>query len=367
MKTKVVRIKKIRLFKIKLISEQKIILPLAESYRVLINCILFFLFFLGLGDIRSRLFRANASASPSQNNNTWTSKIFCFGSSQDTHTADRAYTYLLEQNGLGLKKVTFPNKNGDHSVFINKLTQDFPLLASQAGAIMVWKCKSGGGGCRPLQQILPSPHGYPIPFVRSNFNSGSIIYVTPLQGDLMNERNDTGIIVGPRSTCVVCKESIPLAKFPSHIAGCSKKMLEEDLAETDNRTEKPKEDVDDEEPIKNIDYLVNIFPNLDKNLLESYTDQPLDDAIDALLAWDKEKREQSASGSAANSEFEASSLLEIFNHHKKKFRDAGTTAITVDREEIWKAILLHYKNAICSNIPFEKELTVQFSKVFFDF
>ena len=64
------------------------------------------------------------------------------------------------------------------------LEEEFPKLKKTI-AFTLYKCQSGGSGCRPLEKIPIGPVGYTIPWLKDNCRLGSAcIYVNPIQDTL---------------------------------------------------------------------------------------------------------------------------------------------------------------------------------------
>ena len=95
--------------------------------------------------------------------NTWTQGFFCLASTRDRYTTNKDYLAQLDAEGLGGKKIQFEDKWGWHDYQIRKFCSEYPPLASQGGAIMLWQCSTAGNHIRLLEKLLPGPDGYSVP------------------------------------------------------------------------------------------------------------------------------------------------------------------------------------------------------------
>ena len=140
---------------------------------------------------------------------TWTKQFFCLASTRNRYTANKDYLAQPNAERLGGKKIQFEDKYGSHQYLIRNSCSEYPPLASQGGAIMLWWCSTGGSHIRPLEKLLPGPDGYSFPYLRRKVNSGTI-YITPLQSDLIQVNDSTLQQKKPSAFCRICKTSINL-------------------------------------------------------------------------------------------------------------------------------------------------------------
>ena len=115
---------------------------------------------------------------------TWTATFYLLPcKSHKTPAAAEQQKHLLA--GLGRRKIVFDNKEGDHDYLISVLEVEFPKLKKLSFAFTLYKCQSGGSGCRPLEKIPMRPAGYTIPWLKDNCRLGSAcIYINPIQDTL---------------------------------------------------------------------------------------------------------------------------------------------------------------------------------------
>ena len=115
---------------------------------------------------------------------TWTATFYLLPcKSHKTPAAAEQQKHLLA--GLGRRKIVFDNKEGDHDYLISVLEVEFPKLKKLSFAFTLYKCQSGGSGCRPLEKIPMGPAGYTIPWLKDNCRLGSAcIYINPIQDTL---------------------------------------------------------------------------------------------------------------------------------------------------------------------------------------
>ena len=157
--------------------------------------------------------------------NSWTQRCYCLASPNDTHTPDKDSDFTLTRAGLGLKKIKFTDKNGNHQHFINSICCEFPKLKSQNGAICLWKCTLGGSGNRPLEKLKVGNSGYAIPELKKQIKSGTL-YITPMQSSLplaFEAPLTVPNAIGSYATalCVKCDTDVPLNTFSSHVNTCN--------------------------------------------------------------------------------------------------------------------------------------------------
>ena len=296
--------------------------------------------------------------------NIWTQNFFCLGKPTDCTTADRGYKSLLDSVNLGSRKIKFDNKEGNHEYFLEVLEQEFPLLKSQNGAVMLWRCNIGGNNNRPLQKFLPGPDGYSVPYLHSKILSGCI-YITPMQSSLMSNceiASGSGDMTNvdnapppslPHAQCMICKQQILLKEFADHLMQCSTRMLNEDREESASNIENSIP-VDVEQKVDK-KQLKAMFPDISEFRIENVLTQSanLDEAIETLLSGNNKFN----CGKKYN---DLKSLKEDFS---KQTMQNGLESIQVDRRQLWRSVLLFYKKALLDRNKLTKELAVQFSKV----
>ena len=66
--------------------------------------------------------------------------------------------------GLGKRRITFSNKQGDFNHLKTTLEKEYPKLSSQNGAFELLRADRGGAA-RPLVPIPIAPNGYGIPYL----------------------------------------------------------------------------------------------------------------------------------------------------------------------------------------------------------
>ena len=167
-------------------------------------------------------FKSTWSSSPYNKSfalNTWTKRFFCLASRRDRYTTNKDYLSQLDAERLGGKKIQFEDKWVSHEYLIRKFSSEYPPLASQGGAIMLWQCSIGGSHIRLLEILLPGPDGYSVRYLPGKVNSGTI-YITPLQSDLIQVNDSTLQQTETISFCRICKTSINLKFFAEHLLEC---------------------------------------------------------------------------------------------------------------------------------------------------
>ena len=209
-------------------------------------------------------YKSRYSSSHQFATSSWTKRFFRLGKPDDNCTADRDYVLLLENKQLGAKRFKFDDKRGDHEHFMKKLREEYPLLASQNGAIMLRTSNSGGSHHRPLQKLLPGREGYTIGHVKNIINS-SRVYITHMQSSLQETPQNETRTNSSQAVCSICKSHVNLNIFMNHLDRCSAKMLEEDeneraMGDICNSTENHCND--------KVSSLLEMFPHIDKERIE---------------------------------------------------------------------------------------------------
>ncbi|CAB3983110.1 Hypothetical predicted protein [Paramuricea clavata] len=89
----------------------------------------------------------------------------------------------LLYGGLGKRRITFSNKQGDFNHLKTTLEKEYPKLSCQNGPFELLRADRGGA-TRPLIPIPMAPSGYGIPYLKNAVSDHAIIYVRPIQSEL---------------------------------------------------------------------------------------------------------------------------------------------------------------------------------------
>lgn len=112
---------------------------------------------------------------------TWTHEFFCLASAKATHVPSRAEKIILQNAGLGRKKVVFSCKAS--ALDAQKVLEGvYPKLHETGG----FELLRSGSPCSVLALINPpAAGGYSVPFLRDAAGLGqALAYIKPLQRDL---------------------------------------------------------------------------------------------------------------------------------------------------------------------------------------
>ena len=111
---------------------------------------------------------------------TWTRQFCCLPFIYSSTTPTTAMVTILTKAGLGRKKLIFQSTDR-HDIFVKKLTEAYPKLASCGGFLLYHTTQ--GGTNRPLDKVNCT--WYHVKDLRRKPISGrGTIYVKPLQKDL---------------------------------------------------------------------------------------------------------------------------------------------------------------------------------------
>ena len=303
---------------------------------------------------------------------TWTHGFVLLSSPSDEKTPTMQEMAELSAAGLGTKRVVFPNKRGDFEHLKTTLESAYPKLKSQNGAFEMMRADRGGSS-RPLVAIPMKHTGYTIPNLRDSISANAAIYVRPIQGRLdMQVDTDYACSDIVKTTCVSCKQEVPLLHIREHTLHCPSKETEEPCCDKDDDDDdvlavscfSPPSSTtivstpstshatcslnkDKDEWIKQ---LQTVFPDKSIELVEEtvLSSQTMEDAAESLC----EEKGQSTQSSCTN-------LSEILCSLQKPV-DIDEYTITVDREELWRSALGFYKKAMMDKSKLMKSLCVIF-------
>ena len=169
---------------------------------------------------------------------TWTHEFFLLSKATDCHIPERSEIDAMQKAGLGIHKITFQDKRGDHVHVRETLEKYYPKIASQNGPFQLLRCLAGGSGVRDLTVIPMGVDGYPLSLLKEVCKS-STIYIRPMQTNLSSE----GALeyahqqrVQPRTVakakCMNCNLEVELGTFVDHAATCYQVNDAIDMCET---------------------------------------------------------------------------------------------------------------------------------------
>ncbi len=112
---------------------------------------------------------------------TWTHEFFCLSNATATNTPSRREKAILQNAGLGRKKIKF-NKNGSALHVKQMLEAAYPKIVQGGGFEIL---RSGISLNDPLQLINAPSSGYSVAFLRDMSGLGqALAYVRPVQSNL---------------------------------------------------------------------------------------------------------------------------------------------------------------------------------------
>ena len=119
---------------------------------------------------------------------SWMHDFWVLSDPEQDKTPSQESLAALKEAGLGRRRVTFPNKNGNFEHFKAVLESEYEKLKSQDGAFEVMQTESGGTS-RPLRVILMPSNGYTIPYINDFVGSNTLLYIRPMKSTLSLDKS----------------------------------------------------------------------------------------------------------------------------------------------------------------------------------
>jgi hypothetical protein len=152
---------------------------------------------------------------------TWTHDFLLLSSPSTDKTPSVKEANEPLSAGLGKKRITFSNKQGDFNHLKSTLEKEYPKLSTQKGAFELLRADRGGA-TRPLIPIPMNPSGYGIPYLKNAISAHALIYIRPIQSELSQDSpNDSfGMTQVFNSKCMNCFKDIPVQDMKNHVENC---------------------------------------------------------------------------------------------------------------------------------------------------
>lgn len=283
--------------------------------------------------------------------------------------------------GLGKRRITFSNKQGDFNHLKTTLEKEYPKLSSQKGAFELLRADRGGA-TRPLVPIPMNPNGYGIPYLKNAVSAHAIIYVRPIQSELSQDPpNDSfGMTQVFNSKCLSCFKDIPVQDMKSHVEDCCGQSSKHQ--KFGSSLSKPSssiyltrlsEDVGSEVEKKEVKEILEsvsemqdeklwetdlelMFPNFSMESIKSAIGKAtsLNEAAE-ILCEDATPKEKHAQDTVTYDSIE--SLVADFSSNVD---DNQSYTLCIDREELWRGALAFYKKALSDKTLLLKDLIIVF-------
>ena len=276
--------------------------------------------------------------------------------------------------GLGKKRITFSNKQGDFNHLKTTLEKEYPKLSSQKGAFELLRADRGGA-TRPLIPIPMTPSGYGIPYLKNAISAHAIIYVRPIQSELSQDPPDDsfGMTQVFNSKCMNCLKDIPVQDMKCHVEQCCGHSSKHQKCGSSLR--KPSNSIDLEHLLK------EIWDEPDeKEVEESFKSVPM--MLDEK-PWEKDLQlmfpgfsEESIKKviTKATSLNEAAEILcedpvssvtydsieSLVADFSSSIDENKSYTLCIDREELWRGALAFYKKALSDKTLLLNDLIIVF-------
>ncbi|XP_023811216.1 uncharacterized protein LOC110014692 isoform X2 [Oryzias latipes] len=158
---------------------------------------------------------------------TYTHIFFCLAKRKDCNIPNPKMKKLLQQAGLGERRITFPDRSCSATEFSDHLQLSFPQLKHCGGFQLL---RSRGSTRSRVLDVLPcSKDGYTPEFLcNKELGVGAaVIYIRPLQKDIVLENTPSATTsvqsTGPTVECVYCTDTFTHSEIEGHIDSCEKK------------------------------------------------------------------------------------------------------------------------------------------------
>ena len=153
---------------------------------------------------------------------SWTHDFCVLSDPEQDKTPSQESLAALKEAGLGKRKVTFSNKNGNFEHFKAVLENEYEKLKSQDGALEVMRAESGGTS-RPLRVILMPSNGYTIPYLKDFVGSNTLLYIRPMKSTLSLDKSPQPVTSrSPLTKCPNCSLSVAIMELRSHCLTCTR-------------------------------------------------------------------------------------------------------------------------------------------------
>ena len=162
---------------------------------------------------------------------TWTGQFVCLADRQTCRVPSSTEKQLLQQAGLGLKKIRFFVDDSEEEV-LEKLTSDVP---GDDGLPTGFPQLKEGKGFELMSCMTNSRHlavvksSWSVEGLKTLFTPQTKIYLRPIQKNLrIKERQDNRLTCNLTEKCMWCSKKFPLNELRTHFATCNCNVFEDD-------------------------------------------------------------------------------------------------------------------------------------------
>ena len=277
----------------------------------------------------------------------------------------------LASAGLGYEKISFPSKNGDHSMLLEGFEKTYPKLKSQNGAFELLRAE-GGGPARRLTLIPQRNDAYPIHYLKKVISQNTNIYTRPVQSNLsleMSTPDDSTVEVF--TTCIYCNLKQPLNVIRSHqLQGAS--LHEASLSIEVSQEPTCSRYLDEESSRNHVEESVKsthtekqilqaMFPDISTSEIENVLDSSFSIDHTAIVLSDRNSSSVKVPDICkVKGHFET--LCDLATNFTETTKtDTESLEISVERDNIWMDSLKFYKKQLNDDRFFKKNFSVSFA------